>query len=329
VPQLLTKMEFERHVRRQEPPFGSNTQSKRGEPRRKVFTVLRQNRKSLMILPENAAIASLQPAGDGTPFFMVDSCNYFIDVVKLMGSDHPVLSLIPREEDHIHPSEEYDLHDEADAHLKTILKQQPQGPYVLGGFSTSGIVAYDIAQRLQARGHAVAVLVLFETPNPYFMCEFSPFLNRLACHRADLRRLRWSEVPRWAAKKLRGRIALGLVPRAANVAPSLMDLSGLKTARIVASRKYRPAAFSGRVLLVKRYRGLEGQYLDPQYGWGEVVQGKIEICLVSAIEHLDIFKLEPDREVVARKLRSNITESLGALSIPRSFPGHLYGEQRT
>jgi hypothetical protein len=55
---------------------------------------------------------------------------------------------------------------------------------------------------------------------------------------------------------------------------------------------------------VKRYQGLEGQYFDPQFGWGEVVKGGIDTCLVDAIEHLQIFKDEPDRELVAKKLRS-------------------------
>ena len=46
---------------------------------------------------------------------------------------------------------------------------------MLGGCSASGIVAYEIAQRLRALGYEVGLLVLFETPNPYFMREYSDF----------------------------------------------------------------------------------------------------------------------------------------------------------
>ena len=69
----------------------------------------------------------------------------------------------------------YTIADEAEAHIKTILARQPHGPYMLGGCSASGIVAYEMAQRLRARGHEVGLLVLFDTPNPYFMREYSDF----------------------------------------------------------------------------------------------------------------------------------------------------------
>jgi hypothetical protein len=177
-------------------------ESKATTLRRRVYTVLRADRKSMTIVPESARIVALQPKGEGQPFFMVDSCDHFIDVVKLMGTGRPILSLIPREETHTLPSGVYDLQHEAADHVKTILDNQPRGSLMLGGFSASGIVAFEIAQQLLARGRQVALLVLFEAPNPYFMCEYSAFWNRLVCHRADLARMRWAEIPGWGAGKL-------------------------------------------------------------------------------------------------------------------------------
>jgi thioesterase domain-containing protein len=118
--------------------------------RRKFYTILRENTKSLTIVPKNTQMVALQQAGERPPFFMVDSYPYFIDVVRLTGTDQPVLSLVGYEETQ---SESYNIPDEADAHLKTILAHQSHGPFMLGGCSASGIVAYEIAQRLQALGH--------------------------------------------------------------------------------------------------------------------------------------------------------------------------------
>ena len=140
--------------------------------RRKFYTILRENTKSLAIVSEDAPMVALQPAGERPPFFIVDSFPFFIDVVQLTGTDQPVLSLIGYEETQ---DENYTIADEADEHIKTILARQPHGPYMLGGCSASGIVAYEIAQRLHARGHQVGLLVLFDAPNPYFMREYSDF----------------------------------------------------------------------------------------------------------------------------------------------------------
>ncbi len=43
---------------------------------------------------------------------------------------------------------------------------QPQGPYLLGGFSGGGLIAWEIARQLEAAGEAVPLLVLLDTPVP-------------------------------------------------------------------------------------------------------------------------------------------------------------------
>jgi thioesterase domain-containing protein len=51
--------------------------------------------------------------------------------------------------------------------LRTV---QPHGPYVLGGWSLGGIVAFEMAHQLQTQGETVARLILIDTfrPNPAF-----------------------------------------------------------------------------------------------------------------------------------------------------------------
>jgi oxalate---CoA ligase len=286
--------------------------------RRKFYTILRENAKSLAIVPENAHMVALQPAGERPPFFMVDSYPHFIDVVKLIGIDQPMLSLIGEEETEI-PSD-YNIFDEASAHVKTIIAHQPRGPYMLGGCSASGIVAYEIAQQLRSLGHKVGLLVLFESPNPYFMREYSNFWMSVTSYRTDLSKMRWNEVPGWMAEKFRGlkdRKPRWL-PLASNVSTrtsSVTDQFEPTSPRIIAARKYRPAPYTGRVLLVKRDRELFGRYRDQLFGWGEVVQGEIEICKVSSADHLEIFKSDLDRSTVAERLRGCIDEAIGGSPI--------------
>lgn len=281
--------------------------------RRKFYTILRDNAKSLAIVPEGTQMIALQPAGERPPFFMVDSYPYFIDVVHLTGRDQPVLSLIGYEETQ---DASYTIADEAETHIKAILARQHSGPYMLGGCSASGIVAYEIAQRLQARGHQVGLLVLFDTVNPYFMREYSDFWMSVNTYRNDLINLRWSEIPGWALRKLRGmkqgRLRwLTWKSIGANRTRRLRDQLRTSTIRVAAARRYRPTRYSGRVLLVKRDRNLAGRYRDPSFGWGDVVQNRIEICRISSVDHLEIFKPELDRVLVAQTLRRSIDEVVG------------------
>ena len=278
--------------------------------RRKFYTVLRNHTKTVIVVPDNTRMIALQRGG-GRPFFMVDSYPFFLEVVKLMERDQPVLSLIA-EEDTQSIETTYSIPDEAAIHVKSILAHQPRGPYMLGGCSASGIVAYEIAQQLRSLGHEVGLLVMFDTPNPYFMREYSHFWMSLASYRDDLNKLHWTEYPGWAMGKVRGlvdrkvpglRVKLGL---SNGVSQKVAELGPLST-RMQVARKYRPAPYTGRFLLVKRTR-LTGRYLHPSFGWNAVVNGKLDVCKVSSLDHLEIFKAESDRVAVALALNRVIDE---------------------
>ena len=54
----------------------------------------------------------------------------------------------------------------AQSYVHEILKHQPEGPYILGGWSIGGTYAYDIAKHLILTGVQVAGLVLIDAPCP-------------------------------------------------------------------------------------------------------------------------------------------------------------------
>jgi len=284
--------------------------------RRKFYTVLRNHKKTVTVVPDNTRMIALQ-TGDGPPFFMVDSYPFFLEVVKLMGRDQPVLSLIAQE-DTQNIETTYSISDEAAIHVKSILAHQPRGPYMLGGCSASGIVAYETAQQLRALGQNVDLLVMFDTPNPYFMREYSHFWMSLASYRDDLNRLHWTEYPGWAMRKVLGfidrqlpglRVKFGL---SNGVSQKVAELGPLST-RMQAAREYRPGAYAGRFLLVKR-TCMTGRYRHPSFGWSAVVDGKINVCKVSSLDHNEIFKAESDRVAVAAALNRAIDEVIGVSS---------------
>ena len=66
-------------------------------------------------------------------------------------------------------------------HVKTI---QPNGPYQLAGLSGSGMLAWRVAQKLQAQGNMVAMLVLLDSYGPAYPRLLPPFkrLNQVSIH---------------------------------------------------------------------------------------------------------------------------------------------------
>ena len=51
-------------------------------------------------------------------------------------------------------------------YIDEVRAMQPEGPYLLAGYSGGGITAYEMAQQLRAAGEEVAVLALLDTPLP-------------------------------------------------------------------------------------------------------------------------------------------------------------------
>ena len=48
-------------------------------------------------------------------------------------------------------------------YLEAIMTIQPEGPYLLGGWSFGGVVAYEMAQQLVAQGRQVGQLLMLDT----------------------------------------------------------------------------------------------------------------------------------------------------------------------
>ena len=294
---------------------------------RKLAATVRQRRG----MNKNPRLIALQPEGDLPPFFMVNTFTRFVEVARKMAPWQPIYSLIGDDEKAL--SGNYDLFAEAAMHAETIMAVYPKGPYLLGGYSASGIIAFEVAQRLLEKGRHVALLVLFDAANPFFMREYSKvedfrvwLRQSLAYHRSNLTGLGVCEIAKYLSKKVKGVLAgrvqwskrlwrnlLGGRVREPEVAHDAFSI------RIAASRHHRPKPYPGRVLLIKRDRGFSGRYLDPAFGWGGIARGNFEICLVPTAEHLDIFNLA-NGELIAAKLRARLAEAVADGEGSRATP---------
>ena len=133
-------------------------------------------------------------------------------------------------------------------YLRAIKERQPNGPYYLCGYSSGGLVAFEIARRLSQSGDEVGLVGLFDT-------TMSPVRWPLRAWRSIIARrtslvaaaLRATPIRTWPATLRKSAERLRAWRRALGAAPSL----ALRvTARaLIASAKYRPGFYHGQLTL--------------------------------------------------------------------------------
>ena len=118
-------------------------------------------------------------SGTRQPFFYLHGdpngkAFYSLKVAQELGADRPFYLLEPYIYDDLQHMPT--LQEVAAAHIEAMRRVQPEGPYVLGGWCNGAMVAYEMAQQLQAAGQEITLLVLMD---PGTSSTFSTFLYRL------------------------------------------------------------------------------------------------------------------------------------------------------
>ncbi|HEY0604178.1 MAG TPA: thioesterase domain-containing protein, partial [Herpetosiphonaceae bacterium] len=120
-------------------------------------------------VPAWSPLVPLQSRGERQPFFCVHPIGgtvfCYADLARALGPDQPFYGLQARglEVDQ-HP---YRSIPELAADYITAIRQvQPHGPYLLGGWSFGGLVAFEIASQLQRQGEEIRRVVLIDSAVP-------------------------------------------------------------------------------------------------------------------------------------------------------------------
>jgi amino acid adenylation domain-containing protein len=245
----------------------------------------------------SSSLVALQPRGSRPPFYLVHGVGgavlRFRDLARHMGPDHPVYALQAQGLDGARPCLRR-VEDMADRYLGEILVQQPSGPYYLGGYSFGGFVALEIAGRLIARGHEIAVLALVDT--------FPPADTSKAALLAKFLRLRPTDQVSYFFRKLRKKIRRTLMGVTLPAA-----VQEVRRCCYQAERQYVPKPYSGRVVLFRpREKALRGSD-DPLGGWGSLALGGVEVHEIPG-DHGSIVD-EPNARLLARRLKECLAEA--------------------
>ena len=237
-------------------------------------------------------LSAIQPNGDRVPFFCVhgDEANHFLP--RYLGGEQPFYGFFHQGEDGRRIK--YTGVEEIARHFISEMRSaRPRGPYMLGGYSFGGIVAYEMAQQLTAAGQEVALLALFDTYDPV---EYD----------ADMRRGRrfFEPLKHWLLR----RMAAYYMDRDKVIPPKPRHFYIIDTYD-KAIRAYRPKPYSGPITVFRATSTTGPQDM----GWGRLAAGPLEVVDVPG-DHYDLIK-EPHVQVLATALQERIAKVLGKLKV--------------
>ena len=117
-------------------------------------------------------LVAIQSGGDKRPFFCVPGVGgnviYLYELARHLGLSQPFYGLQALGLDG--ESEPFNrVEDIAAYYIEAIQTVQPSGPYLLGGHSFGGVVAFEIATQLQKQGHEVALVAIIDAVAPILL----------------------------------------------------------------------------------------------------------------------------------------------------------------
>ncbi|HEX5184152.1 MAG TPA: amino acid adenylation domain-containing protein [Allosphingosinicella sp.] len=220
-------------------------------------------------LPSSRAVP-IQPNGWRPPLLWLEAGPTFLPLSKSLGSDQPFLG-VPIESI-FDAGTDADFADYAAAIVALIREIRPHGPYYLGGWCTSGILAYEVAAQLRAAGEPVPLLLLAHAMNPAALRRIGGrriAASKLSYHGAQF--LRMSGTQRW--RYLDERIK-GVWEKVSGADEGPNAARGAQ--RIALDRAawlYDPPLYDGDVALFQPAE--RPRILDSRPGWERIVRGRL------------------------------------------------------
>jgi thioesterase domain-containing protein/acyl carrier protein len=245
---------------------------------------------------------------EGAPFFCIHSLGAnlvsFHKLATLLRPDRAVYGLQPHGLDGKQKPLD-NLEAMAAAYLEEIRKKQPDGPYYLGGICLGGVVAYEVARRLEAAGQEVRLLALIDSfmpSEPQYLHVRSTTAEYLDFHLGEILLLsgfaRWKYVAHWLGN---GFVRLGRALGLGSRDSVTRATRHVAQANVKAMLGYTPGRYGGRITQMMCSDWAERSYEDRRLAWSSVAEGGLEVHIVPG-NHLTMVE-EPHVQVLALELQ--------------------------
>jgi amino acid adenylation domain-containing protein len=279
-------------------------------------------RKSMQPIRENASryrcLVPLQPQGSRVPFFLIHAVGgevvSYEPLARELGSDRPLYALrsVLIAEEKIR---ETTIEEMASMYAREIRAFFPQGPYLLGGHSYGGLVAFEVARQLHSQGlqpelilldavlpgstHRLPRSIQFLTLLANIRQQGFAYLMRKANLKREYLQQRWTRQVRFVASSILLRFGCAL--------PAQLRYAVVEEMHLRALSRYEFNTYSGRIVLIRAIeRGFKGivslsEQDDATLGWGFLSEHEVEVHGVPG-DHLTMLK-KPTLRIVAAEIK--------------------------
>jgi thioesterase domain-containing protein len=268
----------------------------------------RNNGRSMIGKRVRLPLVNIQPVGSKRPLFCIHPAGGYVicyaELARQLGEEQPLYGLqSPSLNGKREPFTR--VEEMATCYLKALRDVQPEGPYLLAGYSSGGFVAFEMAQQLQKQGEEAALVAIFDieaAPQKEELNEMDDALLLAGVLRYSLslsvehmRQLNPEE-------QLSYVLDLG---KKENILPPNFDLSEagyfLNTLRsnVKASAEYLAQPYDGRIIL---FRASDHNIMsDPTLGWGNVAKRGVDLYVVPG-NHVTMIA-KPNIKILAERLK--------------------------
>ncbi|MEY8829329.1 beta-ketoacyl synthase N-terminal-like domain-containing protein [Sedimentitalea sp. XS_ASV28] len=209
------------------------------------------------------------------------------------------------------------LVEAATDYIAEMREVQPEGPYIIGGFSGGGLTAYEMARQLKEAGETASIVIMLDTPlarRPQLTRQDRMLLKLNQLQREGLGYFsKWArERYHWEMSKIRNRFG-----GPEEMAGHQFHNADIEAAFYRAIGVYETHPYDGRVALFRppldRYWKVSGgrwidrgkDYVYEDNDWGRYIRD-LEVIEVPG-DH-DSMVLEPSVRVLAERIRMSIRE---------------------
>jgi amino acid adenylation domain-containing protein len=268
-----------------------------------------------------SSLVAIQPGGSKPPFFCVHAHDgnvlFWRELSRRLGPDQPFYGLQAHGLDGKQAPDRR-VEDMASRYVREIQLLQPEGPYFLGGHCLGGLIAFEMAQQLQAQGQRVALLALMDSFAPLgrqTMRRSVPLRHRIkrtleliTLHIDNLRLLGWGDRLSYIEGKFNNLLYKIYMSVGAPWVPAAQARRRILDAGVEALRSYRPKVYPGAITLFQAIGMPAGVKEKPQDGWAKLAAGGLETYLVPGYFAQMVY--EPRVQLLADQLRACLDKAL-------------------
>jgi amino acid adenylation domain-containing protein len=247
-----------------------------------------------------AVMVPLNTKIEGRPLFCLSSIGNYQELGYALDGRVRILGVFVAKENQLLKQFEFaserqtvtiSLEELVEEYCEAIIKQQPEGPYRVAGLSFGGVLAYEVAKSLIARGHGVESVLFFDTVLPrkgiwwslkHLKTIFKPVAEYLGIGRKG------TQEPHGSGANIK------------------TIYSAINAAYTKALEEYKPepSLIDSRVLFIKAADTQLRPDVDVDYGWDKEIFSNFEIVACPGA-HLTLLRnenVELVSDIVAKEL---------------------------